>query len=88
MTTADTYNIIAKDRYVATMFAENNNIQEWVYVNDRKDIVEGAVVIVLDGWVRSRCMLQQAVLQTKLQLITRQNRVLRMSPSAYLAELI
>lgn len=74
------YVIIARDRGSATIFANTNMLPwtEWKYTTKIFHIDPEATVIVLNGWKKKRCSLQQGALRAVLAL--------RSKPVLYMAE--
>ena len=86
MTTPINYLIVAKDFYVAKRFADNNEIplENWSYASVRKHFTAGPTIIVLNGWKRSRCILQQTML--KVAMAWHKNPTVYMAETERLAE--
>ena len=82
------YLIVAKDFYVAKRFAENNQIPlvNWSYASVAKHFTDGPTIIVLNGWKRSRCILQQTAL--KVAIGWRKNPTVYMEETERLSEYI
>ena len=62
------YLIVGKDFNQAKRFADDNQlkIEQWFYAKGKQDFKDGPTIIILNGWKKKRCLLQQAMLKASL----------------------
>lgn len=74
------YVIIGSSVGSAEAFAENNMLPwtDWVYSPNLRNVNPSATIIVLNGWKKKRCLLQQGLIKAILAL--------RKAPVKYMAE--